>query len=86
MSCLKSVKDTFRAQEESWDFSQVASAKKGASARVEGRISWFFSSCGWVLSSYDGDLRDPLLWPQERPVSMRVAGASWDSSPIGDEA
>ena len=26
-----------------------------------------------VLSSYDGDLRDPLWWPQERPVPMRVA-------------
>ena len=26
-----------------------------------------------VLSTYDGDLRDPLLWPQERPVTMRVA-------------
>ena len=26
-----------------------------------------------VLSTYDGDLRDPLRWPQERPVSMRVA-------------
>ena len=26
-----------------------------------------------VLSTYDGDLRDPLLWPQERPVPMRVA-------------
>ena len=26
-----------------------------------------------VLSFYDGDLRDPLLWPQERPVPMRVA-------------
>ena len=24
-----------------------------------------------VLSSYDGDLRDLLLWPQESPVSMR---------------
>ena len=24
-----------------------------------------------VLSSYDGDLRDPLWWPQERPVPMR---------------
>ena len=77
MSCLKSVKDTFRAQEESWDFSQVASAKKGASARVEGRISWFFSSCGWVLSSYDGDLRDPLLGPQGDPVSTQVARGLW---------
>ena len=26
-----------------------------------------------VLSSYDGDLRDPLWWHQERPVPMRVA-------------
>ena len=26
-----------------------------------------------VLATYDEDLRDPLLWPQERPVPMRVA-------------
>ena len=26
-----------------------------------------------VLSTFDGDLRDPLWWPQERPVPMRVA-------------
>ena len=26
-----------------------------------------------VLSTYDGDLRDPLCWPQEIPVPMRVA-------------
>ena len=26
-----------------------------------------------VLSTYDGDLRDPIWWPQERPVPMRVA-------------
>ena len=26
-----------------------------------------------VLSTYDGDLRDLLWWPQERPVPMRVA-------------
>ena len=26
-----------------------------------------------VLSTYDGDLSDPLWWPQERPVRMRVA-------------
>ena len=28
---------------------------------------------GQVLSTYDGDLRDPLSWPQERPEPMRVA-------------
>ena len=26
-----------------------------------------------VLSTYDGALRDPLWWPQERPVHMQVA-------------
>ena len=26
-----------------------------------------------VLSTYDGDLRDPVWWPQERPVPMLVA-------------
>ena len=26
-----------------------------------------------VLSTYDGELRDPIWWPQERPVPMRVA-------------
>ena len=26
-----------------------------------------------VVSTYDGDLRDPLWWIQERPVPMRVA-------------
>ena len=26
-----------------------------------------------VLSTYDGDLRDTLWWPQERPVPMGVA-------------
>ena len=26
-----------------------------------------------VLSTYDADLWDPLWWPQERPVPMRVA-------------
>ena len=26
-----------------------------------------------VLSTFDGDLRDPLCWPQKWPVSMRVA-------------
>ena len=25
-----------------------------------------------VLSTYDGDLRDPLWWPQERPVPMEL--------------
>ena len=27
-----------------------------------------------VLSTYDGDLRDPLWWPQERPVPCQLLG------------
>ena len=30
-----------------------------------------------VLSTYAGDLRDPLWWPQERPVPMQVARELW---------
>ena len=33
----------------------------------------YFLKLRQVLSTYDGDLRDPLWWPQERPVPMRVA-------------
>ena len=39
-----------------------------------------------VLSPYDGDLRDPLWWPQERPVPMRVARGVSGYSPIDDGA
>ena len=46
--------------------------QKRASSHLEWRISWFFSSCGRFPSSCDRDLRDALVWPQERPVSMRV--------------
>ena len=33
----------------------------------------YFLQLRQVLSTYDGDLRDTLLWPQEMPVPMRVA-------------
>ena len=32
----------------------------------------YFLELRQVLSTYDGDLRDPLWWPQERPVPLRV--------------
>ena len=38
----------------------------------------YFTELWQVLSTYDGDLRDTLWWPQERPVPMRV-----DRGPIG---
>ena len=31
-----------------------------------------FLELGQVLSTFDGDLGDSLLWPQERPVPMRL--------------
>ena len=34
------------------------------------------------LSSYYGDLSDPLVFPQESQVSMRVARGLLDSSPV----
>ena len=50
--------------------------RKRSSSRVEGIFSWFFSSYGRKLSvpfEYNGDLSEPLLWPQNSSVSMRVA-------------
>ena len=35
-----------------------------------------------VLSNYDGNLRDPLWWPQEWPVPKQISLASRDSSPV----
>ena len=33
----------------------------------------YFLELRQVLSTYDGDLRDPMCWLQERPIPMRVA-------------
>ena len=32
----------------------------------------YFLELRQVLSTYNGDIRDPLWWPQERQVPMRV--------------
>ena len=59
LSCLKSVKDPFEAQEERWDFSRDATAKR-ASSCGEGRISWIspvVAGNWWFLLSYVGDHR-----------------------------
>ena len=53
-------------------FSLETPQRKWDSSRLEGGTSWIFSMLQ-VLSTYDGDLRDPLWWPQERPVPMQVA-------------
>ena len=46
--------------------------RKWASSRLEGRSSWIFRVAAGTLDLRRG-LRDPLWWPQERPVPMRVA-------------
>ena len=35
------------------------------------------------LSSYDGDLRDPLVCLRKVNYPRELPGASWDSSPLG---
>ena len=65
------LKELFGVQEGRCDWVERTPSVR-ASFPLEGRTSWIFSSCGRSHPSYDGDLRDPLLWPQERPVSMRV--------------
>ena len=34
----------------------------------------YFLELRQVLSTYDGDLRDPLWWTQERPVPIEFLG------------
>ena len=49
------------------------------SSREDWGVSWVFSSCGSsvvLLTRYNGQLREPLLWRQGSQVSMRVARGS----------
>ena len=72
LSCSKGVKDPLKVPEFKCDYPLVASAEMGLiSPGLENLLD--FLELRQVLSTYDGDLRDPLCWPQERPVPMRVA-------------
>ena len=82
LSCDKGVKDPFEFRREGV-ISLETPQRKRASSLLEGRTSWIFSVGGRLLLRYDGDVRDPLMWPQERPVSMRVVRGLWDSCPVG---
>ena len=75
LGCIKAVKDPLEAQERRWDFSPMPSGK-GPHLALRGESPGFSQVTAGnlvFLMSYDGDLRDPLVWPQESPVSMRVA-------------
>ena len=72
LSCSKGVKDPLEVPEVRCDKPRDASAELGLiSPGGENLLN--FLVLGPLFSTYDGDLRDPLWWPQERPVPMRVA-------------
>ena len=72
LSCRKGVKDPVEVSEVSFDWPRDASAEMGLSL-PGGENLLDFLELRQVLSTYDGDLRDPLWWSQERPVPLRVA-------------
>ena len=72
MSCSKDVKNPLEVPEVRCDYPRDASAEMGLIS-PEGENLLDFLELQQVLSTYDGDLRDPLWWPQARPVPMRVA-------------
>ena len=75
LSCSKGVNDPLEVPEVRCDYPRDASAEMGLIS-PEGENLLDFLELRQVLSTYDGDLRDPLWWPQERPVPMRVARGS----------
>ena len=72
LSCSKGVKDPLEVPEVRCDKPRDASAEMGLIS-PGGENLLDFLELRQVLSAYDGDLRDPLWWPQESPVPMRVA-------------
>ena len=72
LSCSKGVKDPLEVSEVRCDLPGDASAELGLISPGGEKLQDFLEL--WhVLSTYDGDLRDPLWWPQERPFPMLVA-------------
>ena len=72
LSCSKGVKDPLEVPEFKCDYPLVASAEMGLIS-PGGENLLDFLELRQVLSTYDGDIRDALWWPQERPVPMRAA-------------
>ena len=72
LSCRKGVKDLLELPEVRCNSPRDASAEMGLNS-PGGENLLDFLELRQVLSTYVGNLRDPLWWPQERPVPMRVA-------------
>ena len=71
LSCSKGVREPLEVPEFRCDLPRDTSAEMGLIS-PGGENLLDFLKLRQVLSTYDGDIRDPLLWPQERPVPMRV--------------
>ena len=72
LSCSKGVKDPLLVPEFRCDYLRDASVEMGLIS-PGGENLLDFLELRQVLWTYNGDLRDPLWWHQERPVPMRVA-------------
>ena len=72
LSCSTGVKDPLEVPELKCDYPLVASTEMGLNS-PGGENLLYFLELRPMLSTYDGDLTDPLWWPQERPVPMRLA-------------
>ena len=72
LSCSKGVKDPLEVPEVRCDYPRDASVETSLTS-PGGENLLDFLQLQQVLSTYDGDIGDPLWWPQERPVPMRDA-------------
>ena len=72
LCCSKCVKDPFEVPEVRCDLPRDASAEMGLIS-PGGENLLDFLELRQVLWTYNRDLRDPLWWPQGRPVPIRVA-------------
>ena len=72
LSCSKGVKDPLEVPDFKCDEPRDASMEMFLISPGGENLPDFLE-LRQVLSCYEGDLRDPLWWPQERPVPMRVA-------------
>ena len=72
LSCSQGVNDPLEVPDVRCDLPGDASVEMGL-ILPGGENLLNFLELWQVLLTYDGDLRDPVWWPQERPVPMRVA-------------
>ena len=72
LSCSKGGKDPLEVPEVRCEQPRDASAEMGLIS-PGGKNLLDFHELRQVRSTFDGDIRDPLWWHQERPVPMRVA-------------